>query len=430
MCFSRLCSRVLSALNATLPPVKHSSEALTPQLMLDYLTELGAGLMSSGCPTHRLEELLTTVAGLEGFHCDVFALPTGLTVSIRTPQGEPSVVSMVRVKDWGTDLEKLVDYDTVLNQVADRKLSVADARIQLRQMQTRKSGWPDWIQIVAGMGASAGAAVSFGGGSSDFFFAGVGGLLVRALIWRLRSIAGIRFLENFLGGLMAGLIAWVTTLIWPAHSREVLVLSIVIPLLPGMMLTTGLSELTSKNLVAGSARLMDAGVTLLSLILGIALVLSIESKLNIRPEAAVLGAPAGLPWQLLGLAVTGLSSGVILLLPKRFLALSLVSCAVVWLSQALLRQWPGPQAAFLTATALAVSANVYARVKSRPAQLFLLPGLLLLVPGSFGFRSLDAVLRGNYMTGASQLVDMFLTAGALVMGLLVSNVLVPPNKHL
>jgi uncharacterized membrane protein YjjB (DUF3815 family) len=209
-----------------------------------------------------------------------------------------------------------------------------------------------------------------------------------------------------------------------------MVLSIVIPLLPGMMLTTGLSELTSKNLVSGTARLMDAAVTLLSLILGIALVLTIESKLGMRPLAVVRGSPAGVPWQVLALVVTGISFGVILLVPKKMLPLAMLSCGVVWATQALFRQWPGPQAAFLTAMALSVSANVYARLKSRPAQLFLLPGLLLLVPGSFGFRSLDAVLRGNYTAGASQLVDMFFTAGALVMGLLVSNVVVPPKKIL
>ena len=41
-------------------------EALSPHLLLDYLVELGTALMSAGCPTHRLEELLVTVARHEG----------------------------------------------------------------------------------------------------------------------------------------------------------------------------------------------------------------------------------------------------------------------------------------------------------------------------------------------------------------------------
>lgn len=404
-------------------------ELLPTHLLLDYLVELGSELLSAGCPSYRLEELLTVVAGHEGHHADVFAVPTGLFVGLRTPTGTAPAVAMVRVKEWRVDLHRLAVLDELFNRVVDRTLSVNDARVELRRL-TSAPRWPVPLQLLAGAGSSAGAAVTFGGGVSEFFIAGLGGLLLRAVLIRTQKEPGLRFLENFLGGAIAAITAWLASLVWPGHSRDVLVLAVVIPLLPGMVLTTGLAEITFKNLVSGTARLVDAAVTLLSLVFGIGLALTFEQWTGVRPEPAGIPEHASWWWQALAIVVASASFGVSLGLPKEKLRIALMSGAIVWLSQSVLRSWPATWAAFLSALVLAASANAYARTTRRPAQLFLLPGLLLLVPGSFGFRSFDALLRGDYTQGASQAVDMFTLAGALVMGLLVANVVVPPRKIL
>ncbi|MCA2978549.1 MAG: threonine/serine exporter family protein [Myxococcaceae bacterium] len=406
-----------------------ASEPLSTHLVLDYLIELGSELLTAGCPSYRLEELLTRIAEHEGFAADVFVVPTGLFVGVRTPTGEAPAVAMVRVKDWRIDLSRLAELDALLNRVVDRTLSVNDARAELRRLST-KPAWPTPIRLLAGAGASAGAAVIFGGGVSHFLIAGVGGLLLRGVSLRTQQEPGLRFLENFLGGVLAALASWVATLIWPNHSRDVLVLAIIIPLLPGMVLTTGLAEITFKNLVSGTARLVDAAVTLLSLIFGIGLLLAFEQWTGVRAAPVESVHPAPFGWQVVAVLVACLSFGVSLGLPRPKLGIAVASGAVVWVCQRLVGGWAPPTAAFTSALVLASLANAYARTTNRPAQLFLLPGLLLLVPGSFGYRSFDALLRGDYTQGASQAVDMFLLAGALVTGLLVANVIVPPRKVL
>jgi uncharacterized membrane protein YjjP (DUF1212 family) len=406
-----------------------ASEPLSTHLVLDYLVELGSELLEAGCPAYRLEELLTVIAEREGFRADVFAVPTGLFVGVRTPTGDAPAVSMVRVKEWRIDLERLAVLDALLNRVVDRTLSMNDARAELRRLPSTPL-WPTAVQLAAGAGSSAGAAVIFGGGVSHFFIAALGGLLLRGVLLRTQRERGFRFLENFLGGMLAALSSWVATLIWPNHSRDILVLAVVIPLLPGMVLTTGLAEITFKNLVSGTARLVDAAVTLLSLVFGIGLMLAFEQWTGVRAEPAEALHPASYGWQVIAVLVASASFGVSLGLPREKLVIALMSGGAVWLSQRLVGGWTPAAAAFTSALVLASLANAYARTTNRPAQLFLLPGLLLLVPGSFGFRSFDALLRGDYTQGASQAVDMFLLAGALVTGLLVANVVVPPRKIL
>lgn len=405
-------------------------EALSPQLLLDYLIELGSALMSAGCPTHRLEQLLVTVAAHEGHQADVFAVPTGLFVGVRTPAGEPSLTTMVRVSDWTNDLQVLATLDEVFNAVIDRSLTIPAARQRIRELQHQPPVWSRAVQLLASVAASAGAAVSFGGGLTDCLLAGGGGLILRAIMFALGESPGVRVLENFIGGLVAAMTAWISTLLWPGSSREVLILAIIIQLLPGLTLTTGLAELTYRNLVAGTARLMHAAVTLLSLAFGIAVVVSLANAMGLPGAAAVAREPADWWWQVLALVSASLSFGVMLGLPKKKLLIALTSGALVWGVTLLTRPLPGVHAAFLNALVLAVGANAWARVTNKPAQLFLMPGLLLLVPGALSFRSLDTLLTGNAVSGLAGFAEVTLIAGALVMGLLVANVAVPARKAL
>jgi uncharacterized membrane protein YjjB (DUF3815 family) len=272
--------------------------------------------------------------------------------------------------------------------------------------------------------------VSFGGGWTDCLLAGLGGLFLRALMFTLSQSPGVRVLENFIGGLVAGMTAWLSTLLWPGSSREVLVLAIVIQLLPGLTLTTGLSELTYRNLVSGTARLMHAAVTLVSLAFGIAVVVSLANAMGLPGAPAIHRESAAWWWQIVALLFTAVSFGVMLGLPKEKLKIAFASCALVWGVTLLTRPLPGVHAAFLNSLVLAVGANAWARVTQKPAQVFLMPGMLLLVPGALSFRSLDTLLTGDPVTGIAGLADVTLIAGALVMGLLVANVALPPRKVL
>jgi uncharacterized membrane protein YjjB (DUF3815 family) len=74
--------------------------------------------------------------------------------------------------------------------------------------------------------------------------------------------------------------------------------------------------------------------------------------------------------------------------------------------------------------------NLYARIRDRPALVPLAPGMIILVPGSFGFRSLTAMLEQKTLEGVDFAFAMVLVAVSLVGGLLASSAVVPPNRIL
>lgn len=412
-------------------PLPSSKSGLSADELADYLAEIGGTLVAYGCPSYRLEEVIRVVGEVEGFHAHTFAFPTGLIVSLRASAAAPPLLRMVRVKQWTLNLDRLVLVDTIFNEVADRRLSIRQARKRLGDLETRPLPYPRWLEWVAFAVASGAAAVFLRGRAVDVPAAALAGLLTGLFSWGLSKVDGGRFLVEFVGGLVAASVAWGASILHPGVSREVVVLSGVIALVPGMTLTTGLAELARKNLVSGAGRLMEAVVAFCSILFGIALEIGVEHATKVGSASPAVRGGLPIQWQALALVGISLAFAVLFYVPRRYVWSAIVSGAMGYIASAVgTRFLPGHVAAFFAAFAVCVSSNVFARVTGRPAQLFQLPGLMLLVPGSFGFLSLESFLRGDFLQGTAQGFQMILVAAALVTGVLLSNVVVPPKKIL
>ena len=60
----------------------------------------------------------------------------------------------------------------------------------------------------------------------------------------------------------------------------------------------------------------------------------------------------------------------------------------------------------------------------------MLPGILMLVPGSLGYRALDAFVRHDTLRGVETAFSLLLVAISLVGGLLTANAVLPPRRVL
>jgi uncharacterized membrane protein YjjP (DUF1212 family) len=404
---------------------------MSPDELADYLLEIGGTLVSYGCPSYRLEEVIRVVAEIEGYTAQAFAIPTGLFVSIAAPGQSAPIVRLIRVKEWGTNLDRLVLVDRIFNDVADDRITIAEARRRLDDLDDRPLPYPAVLQWIAAAALSAAAAVFFRGGPLEVVVGGLAGVLVALLASIMGRDPKWRLLLDFTGGLAVALLPWALGHIWTDLSREVIVLSGVIALVPGMTLTTGLSELAQKNLVSGGARLMEAFVAFLSILFGIALAVGLEHLFGAETGGLPPRQAMSLPFQALALVAASLGVAVIFHVPRPYLGAAIGSGAVGYIATALgTRYLPGHVSAFAAALAVCLFANGLARATDRPAQLYQLPGMMLLVPGSFGFLSLEDFLRGDFLNGAAKGFSMLLITGALVTGVLLANVLLPARKLL
>jgi uncharacterized membrane protein YjjP (DUF1212 family) len=422
----------------TVPPGSGSSrrlsvpgEKLSPDAFADYLLELGGTLVGYGCPSYRVEEVIGTVARHEGYDAQAFAIPTGLFLSIHSKNLEKPVVRMARLKGWGTHLERLVLVDAIFNDVAARRCTIQDALKRLDELEGRRDPYPRWVYWVAAAVASGAAAVAFRGGPLEVSMAGLAGLLIAVLGSALSTNESGRYLVDFLGPLVAATVAWGAARANPTMSREVVVLAGVITLVPGMTLTTGLAEIARKNLVAGGARLMEALGTFLLMLFGIALAVGVEKMTGAKPPPVSPRVGLGLFAQGSAIVAAALAFAVLFSMPRRYAWAAVISAGIGGATSIIASRYlPSHVVAFASALGVCVFSNLCARMMDRPAQLFQLPGIVLLVPGSFGFLSLESFLRGEFLNGAAKGFDMLLVSGALVTGVLVANMVMPAKKLL
>ena len=402
--------------------------------LADYLLDIGTTLASYGCPSYRLEEVVREIAAAEGYHAEAFALPTGLFLRVTPSDGSPApeVHRMRRLAEWSVDLGRLTSIDEIFNEVIDRKITITKARARIKAIITGPNLWPPVLVWAATVMSAGAAAVFFSGSAVDVLVASIVGAVIGGsrLVMKTNSQ---RLLQDFLGGLFAAVCAWLATHVWPTLvSPDVVVLAGSISLFPGMTFTTGMAEVAQKNLVSGGARLMEAGVTLLLILFGVALAAGFQTIVGAAPVLAIAPRVSlGLHWQAAALVVSSFAFSVIFQIPRRWLWAAVLSGATGYTVTALaVRHLPGHVAAFCAALAVCILANALARTTARPAQLFQIPGMMLLVPGSFGFLSLGEFLRGQVMEGTSKAFEMALVSAALVIGVLVANVLVPARKLL
>ena len=89
-----------------------------------------------------------------------------------------------------------------------------------------------------------------------------------------------------------------------------------------------------------------------------------------------------------------------------------------------------PFSSFAAVLAVSIAGNIFALISNKPSSIMHIPGVMLLVPGSIGFKSLEAMLDNQTLDGIQTAFSALLVAVALAVGLIAGNLFVPPKKAL
>ena len=397
-----------------------------------FILKLGKMLHKYGSPSFRLEAYLTEIATHFGLHASFNSTPTTLSIVLWSDRHEDEYNHSARMQPGELDMNSLSRTDELAYQLLSGDISLAEADKHLDEIDVMPSPYGKSLTGVAFSLSTSAFAMLMGAGWSEIIYSGLlGGMVYFWTLWALRSKRVNLMLEpvaSFSVGFMACVINHYSS---SGFNIWLIILSSLIILVPGLSLTIGLAELSSRNLVSGTARVMDATMQLFKLYFGAFLGVSLGYQLFGQQELAIA---VTLPFWVNWLGVFMLSVGLVAIfrtpikhVPWAITSTFIAYAASTW-SSSYLENGLG---AFVGAFALGVFANMFARIANAPSTIVAMPGLLVLVPGSKTYIGLNSFISGQDIIKTDHIAqETFLILMSLVAGLIFANVVMPSRKSL
>lgn len=415
-------------------------DSLAPYLVrVDFLVELARRLHMYGTSAQRLEGAVGQVARRLEIDAEIWSNPTGMILSFPDPERGPAytMTRVIRLEPGEQNLGRLAAADGIAEDVLAGRRQIADGLQAMRALDHPPGRFArPWTIFSFGLASASVTGLMQRTGWADLATAAVLGALIGVLTElsasRPRWADALEAVAAFLVTLVATAVA---SFFAPLSLQGVIIAALIV-LMPGLTLTTAVSELTSRQLVSGTARFAGALTILLKLTFGAVAAAQVVNLMGWRllPNTGAPALPEWMPW--LALLAGSFSFAVLFKAARRD---TLLVMAAVWLGYAATRfasALPGtevnnlPGGVFFAGMVVTAVANLYGHHFNRPGALIRVPGIILLVPGSLGFRSFNFVFERDVMLGLDTAFAVIVALIALVAGILFGNLLVSPRRNL
>jgi len=397
---------------------------------VEFLVRFARAAHEAGYPTSELESRVRTVGRVvELSPVEVSATPTVIELIVGSIAQQRSFT--LRTTPSSVDLDRTSRLDALVAALTDGAMSIEEARSRLEEIERGRLNRPFLVGVLAYGVASSSLAVVLGGGWREAVAAVFVGLAVGLVaLVRLGGVRGEQSdvvrapIAALVASLAAGSIVWAGLDAAPDR----VTLAALVVMLPGMTLTIGMRELATNHLLSGLSNTAAALIRLLGLVFGVAAGAALADRLYGDPQLGTLD-PFPNAAVLAAAVVSGLAFVVTLRAPSRD-ALFTCTAALLAVSASLVTTPVVGDAAgvFVAALAVGLAGSLLARTLRRSPLVFIVPGVLVLVPGSAGFQSASDLLEGRTVRGVDAAIDTLVTALAIVYGLIMATILLPEER--
>lgn len=239
----------------------------------------GEIMLVSGAEIYRVETTIQHILDLaEGKQGQNVVLSTGIYLSLDDPDGE-AITVVRRVSDRSTNLNRIDLANHVSRELCTGRISLQEAYDQLKAIQ-KKVIYSSRATFLGYVGTCCFFAVLFNGKLHDCLAAllvGAGLALVMGAAKRIRLNA---FCTNVIAAFFVGEAALLLqAFLLPDIHRDTVIVSAIMPLVPGVVFTTAIRDTLNGDYNAGTARMLEAVVTALAVAVGVGASMSLFQML-------------------------------------------------------------------------------------------------------------------------------------------------------
>jgi uncharacterized membrane protein YjjP (DUF1212 family) len=395
-----------------------------------FILKFGRALHTVGSPAHTLEGTLQDMCQLFGIQGNIVSLPTAIFSSFT--YGEEEITKIERVIPMGVNLGKLSKVDLVAREVINGRMTYEEGSDSLDQILSASDPYGRLIRVLCFIFSAAGFMVLFGGNWGDFLASiAIGSIIgLLSLFQPAQAIGLVAQMFEAIIAIVAAFMTYFLAKVFPSINVGVVILSSLIIFMPGLFITIAIAEIATQNLTSGTSRLMGGVMILLKLTFGVFIGAKIASYVFV-PSLDVQFSTIPDWVTFMTLPITALMATVIFKAQRSDWIWVTLAGVYGFCCAKFATHYLGPEMGILIGGfCVGAMSNIFARLKDRPSSLFQFPGIILLVPGSMGYRSLSFLFEKDIVGGLGTAFSMITLAMALVVGIFLGNILVKPRRSL
>lgn len=392
-----------------------------------FILRFGRALHSAGSPAHTLEATMQEMCQLLGIRGTFISQPTAILSSFSND--EEDITKIERVEPMGVNLGKLSNIDLVAREVISNQISYEDGYNRLDEILNAPDPFGKRIQVGYFLFSTVGFMILFGGTWLDVVASMILGVLM-GLISIVKPIGIVGQLFEAVVAVVASIATYLLAKLVPGLNIGVIIISSLIIFMPGLFITIAIAEIATNNLVSGTARLTGGVMVLLKLTFGVFIGSKIASWFHYQPlEISAKIIPFWVAY--LTLPITAFMSVINFKANPQDWKWVTLAGIYGYLCSKLGSHYLGTELGmFFGGACVGAMSNIFARFKDKPSSIFQWPGIILLVPGSVGYRGMSSLFERDVVGGLDTAFTMVTLAMALVVGVFFGNIMIKPRRSL
>lgn len=245
---------------------------MTQEQVVNIATEVSYLMLKNGAEIYRVEQCVRFIANAYGYHdADCFAILTSIVVTV--VDGERVCTRTKRVTDRATDLNKVVELNDLSRSICKECMDYETVMSKIKKIKNEKP-YPFWLCVVTYMIISFFFGLYFGGSWVTAMICGFTGVVVHPIQWFGGKIQTNIFIINMATSAVITIILCTVFVTVHSSQLDIMIISLIMNLVPGVALTHCMRDLISNELISGLARLAEVFISGAGTAVGVFIVLS------------------------------------------------------------------------------------------------------------------------------------------------------------
>lgn len=242
------------------------------KLLMNTAILAGEIMLKSGAEAYRVEDTILHILNMAHVEkTDTIVLMTGIVATLDGPDME-TITVIRRVESRGNNLNRIARVNDISRRFCEEKITLEEAYEELQKIGTKQ--YRTTIYNIATIGICGGFAPLFNGGWLEVAGASAVGAVLAILVTIGKKLKIQGFIQDILSSFGLALMAIFLKKQVPSMNMDTVIISGIMPLVPGVAITTAIRDTLQGDYLSGGARILEAFLCAVSVALGVALAMA------------------------------------------------------------------------------------------------------------------------------------------------------------